>query len=70
MAGYLKLLGYVFLVYLCTYNIVNRVCKCIEHHTEWKHRARVDLEWVNAQRMTKSGRASDKKEANQDVHRF
>jgi len=67
MAGYLKLLGYVFLIYICTYGIVNRICKCIEHHTEWKYRARIDLEWVNAQRMRKSVRASDRKEGNQNA---
>ena len=38
MAGYLKLLGYVFLIYICTYGIVNRNRKCIEHHTERKNR--------------------------------
>ena len=67
MVGYLKLLGYVFLIYFCTYSIVDRICKCIEHHTEWKYRARIDLEWVNAQRMTKSGRTSDRKDGNQSV---
>lgn len=67
MAGYLKLLGYVFLIYICTYGIVNRICKCIEYHTEWKYRARIDLEWANAQKLSKSGRASDRKEGNQGV---
>ncbi len=67
MVGYLKLLGYVFLIYLCTYSIVNRICKCIEHYTEWKYRARIDLEWMNAQKMSRSGRASDRKEGNQGV---
>ena len=23
----------ILLVYLCVYAIVNRICKCIEHHT-------------------------------------
>ena len=48
MVGYLKLLGCVFFIYICTYSIVNRICKCIEHHTEWKYRARIDIEWINA----------------------
>ena len=25
----------ILLVYLCVYAIVNRICKCIEHHTEY-----------------------------------
>lgn len=54
-------------VYCCAYVIVNRICKCIEHHTEWKYRARIDLEWANAQRMCKSGRSSERKEGNQGV---
>ena len=67
MVGYLKLLGYVFLIYICTCSIVNRICKCMEHHTEWKYRARIDLEWANAQKLSKSGRSSDRKEGNQGV---
>lgn len=67
MVGYLKLLGYVFLIYICTYSIVNRICKCIEQHTEWKYRARVDIEWRNTQQMCKSGRSSNRKEGNQGV---
>lgn len=39
----------------------------VEHHTEWKYRARVDLEWVNAQKLSKSGRVSDQKEGDQGV---
>lgn len=27
----------IFLVYLCIYAVVNRICKCIEHHTEHKY---------------------------------
>ena len=27
----------ILLVYLCVYAIVNRICKCIEHHTEYKY---------------------------------
>lgn len=57
----------ILLVYLCVYAVVNRICKCIEHHTEWKYRARIDLEWTKAQRMCKSERSSEKKERCQDV---
>lgn len=64
MVGYLKLLGYVFFIYICTYSIVNRICKCIEHRTEWKHRARIDAEWLHTQQMCKSGRSSECKEGN------
>lgn len=67
MVGYLKLIGYVFLIYVYTYSIVNRICKCMEHHTEWKYRARIDLEWANAQKLSKSGRSSDRKENGKDV---
>lgn len=66
MVGYLKLLGYVFLIYICTYSIVNRICKCVENHTEWKYRARIDTEWVNAQQMRKSGRSSEQKTGNKE----
>lgn len=69
MAGYLKLIGYTLFLYLCAYGIIGRVCKCIEHHTEWKYRARVDAEWLNAQRMRQTGHSSDRKEGNQDVRR-
>lgn len=48
MIGYLKLIGYVFFIYICTYSIVNRICKCIEHRTEWKYRAGIDIEWAKA----------------------
>ncbi len=27
----------ILLMYLCVYAIVNRICKCIEHHTEYKY---------------------------------
>lgn len=30
----------ILLVYLCVYAIVNRICKCIEHHTEYKYPSR------------------------------
>ena len=69
MAGCLKLIGYTLFLYLCAYGIIGRVYKCIEHHTEWKYRARVDTEWLNAQRMKQTGRSSDRKEGNQDVRR-
>ena len=65
MAGYLQLIGCILALYLCIYGVISRICKCVEHHTEWKYRARIDLEWVNAQRMTQSGRSSDRKEGNQ-----
>lgn len=69
MAGYFELIGYTLFLYLCAYGIIGRVCKCIEHHTEWKYRARVDAEWLNAQRMRQTGHSSDRKEGNQDVRR-
>lgn len=46
MSEYLQLIGYTLLVYLCAYGLVSRICKCIEHHSEWKYRSRIDIDWV------------------------
>ena len=56
----------ILLVYLCAYAVVNRVCKCIEHYTEWKYRSRIDLEWLNTQRMSKSSWFFDRKDGNRN----
>lgn len=36
----------IILVYLCVYAVINRICKCVEHHTEYKYCSRVDIDWV------------------------
>lgn len=67
MTEYLKLISYTLFLYLCVYGIISRVCKCIEHHTEWKYRSRVDAEWLNTQRTRQQEHSSDRKEGNRDV---
>lgn len=37
MIGYLKLIGYVIVIYICTYGIVSRVCTCIEFYIKSKY---------------------------------
>lgn len=32
------------LVYLCIYATIDRVCKCIEHHAEYKYRSKADAD--------------------------
>lgn len=65
MIEYLKLLGYVFFIYLCTYSIVNRICKCIEHHVEWKYRVWSNhFDWENGRKTMKQEQSSDRKEGN------
>lgn len=36
----------IFLVYLCIYAVVNRICKCVEHHTEYMYRSFVNTKWM------------------------
>lgn len=67
MDGYLELIGYTLVLYLCVYGVVSRICKSIEHHTEWKYRSRVDAEWLNTQKMKQPKHSSDRKEGNRDV---
>jgi hypothetical protein len=67
MTEYLQLIGYTLFLYLCVYGVIGRICKCVELHTEWKYRARVDAEWLKQQNMSKSGCSSDRREANQNV---
>jgi len=67
MIGYLKLIGYTLVLYLCAYGIISRICTCVERYIEYKYRARFDTEWANSQFSKKSGRASDRKEGNRDV---
>lgn len=66
MAGYLQLIGYTFLVYCCIYSIVTRICKCIEHHTQWKYRTRVDFDRV---RNHPPRPRNNEKEEDQNVRR-
>lgn len=45
----------ILLVYLCVYAIANRICKCIEHHTEYMYRSLADVQWRQDHRLTKPG---------------
>lgn len=45
----------ILLVYLCVYAIINRICKCIEHHTEYMYRSLADAQWRQDHRLTKPG---------------
>lgn len=37
MDNFIMTVVVILLMYLCVYAIVNRICKCIEHHTEYKY---------------------------------
>lgn len=52
----------ILLVYLCVYAVVNRICKCIEHHTEYMYRSLADVQWRQDHRLTKPGADNKGKE--------
>ncbi len=62
MAGYLQLIGYTLLLYLCIYGVISRICKCIEHHTEWKYSSEADIDLVKNHPPGKSSGDNRKKE--------
>lgn len=55
MDKFIMTIAVILLVYLCVYAIVNRICKRIEHHTEYMYRSLADVQWRQDHRLTNPG---------------
>jgi len=55
MDKFIMTIAVILLVHLCVYAIVNRICKCIEHHTEYMYRSLADVQWRQDHRLINPG---------------